>query len=209
MTAHVLDQDRMYAGRLVEVPARRETTVRELLGVDADGPDPGPVRGSLGDLGDARDEIRDRRDARIAHVDRRELGAGEGEVVVRVDEARQDRATVDVDLEGVRGRHRSHRGVTTDRDDPLADDRHAAVERRLTWSSREDASVDEDEPAHHGHLRTWGSRSNAPLRTALASRTTLGRWRSRLVPVAPGGYDAAVRVEELVRVARTSPRRRV
>ena len=66
-------------------------------------------------------------DARVAHVDRGELCAGEGEVVMRVDEAGQDRPPTDVDQPGV-GRGGGADGVVAaDGDDAVADDRDAAA----------------------------------------------------------------------------------
>ena len=159
VTAHVLDQHRMDACRLVEVPARREAAVAEQLRVHADGADPLAVGRPFGGLGDPRDEVVDGRHAGIPRVDRGQLRAGEGEVVMGVDETRQDGPASDVDGSRVGWSRCTQRGLAADRDDPIADDGHAAAERRLARPGREHASVEQDQSVHRPHLRT-GPRAN-------------------------------------------------
>ena len=115
VAAHVLDQDRMDARRLVEVPAGRKPAVGEHLRVHPDGADPVPsgVRSAASAIRATRSAIE--RDARVARIDRGQLGAGEREVVMRVDEARQDGAALDIDRAGVRWRGGPRRGVAADR----------------------------------------------------------------------------------------------
>ncbi len=72
----------------------------------------------------------------IAGIDRSQLGAGEGEVVMGVDEAGQDRSALDVDLLGIGRRHHAQRRRTADGHDPVTDDRHATGERRFTGRAR-------------------------------------------------------------------------
>ncbi len=159
VAAHVLDQHRMDSRRLVEVPAGRQAAVAEQLRVHPDGADPLAIGCPFGRLGDPGDEVSDGRHAGVSRVDRGQLRAGEREVVMRVDEARQDRPPGDVDHLRI-GRSGGTRGVVAaDGDDPVADDRDAAAERRFAGPGREHASVEQDKPAHPAHLRT-GQRAN-------------------------------------------------
>ncbi len=116
----------MNASRLVDVPTGRQSPVREHLRIEAYGTDPGPVGRPLGRFRDTRDEVGYRGYAGIADVDRCELGTGEREMVVRVDEAGQDRSATDVDHLSV-GRRRGADGIVApDRHDPLRGDGDAA-----------------------------------------------------------------------------------
>ena len=117
------DEHRMDARRLVEVPAGRQPAVAEHLRVHADGPDPWPsgVRSAASAIRPTRSC--DRRHARIAHVDGGELGAGEGQVVMGIDEAGHDRAAGNVDSPAVRRGGGQGGVVVADGDDPVADDR--------------------------------------------------------------------------------------
>ena len=65
----------------------------------------------------------------IANVDRGELGAGEGQVVMGIDEAGQDRPAGDVDSQAVRRGGGEHGVIVADGDDPVARDRDPARER--------------------------------------------------------------------------------
>ena len=102
VAAHVLHEDRVDTRRLVEVPAGRQPAVPEHLRVHSDRADPRPVGRALRGFGDALDEIGDGGDSRIADVDGGELCAREREMVVCVDEARQDRSPADIDPARVR-----------------------------------------------------------------------------------------------------------
>ncbi len=177
MSAHVLDEHRVDPRRLVEVPAGRQAPVAEHLRVHADGADPLAVRRPLGGLGDPADEVRDRRDARVANVDRGELRAGEGQVVMGVDEAGQDRPARRVDLQAVRRGGGEDGVVVADGDDPVADDRDAAREGSPRRSGREHPPVHEHQPAHRVHL--------ALARVRIAS----------IVPASAADYDAPVLME--------------
>ena len=146
---------------------------------------------ALGGLGDARDEVRDRRDARVARVDRRQLRAGEREVVVGVDEARAGSVWPATSMNRASGGAAARDGViAADRHDAVAGDGDPAAERRFAGPRREHATVEQDEPAHR--------RSSSHGRLRIAS----------IVPASAADYDASVLMKELamVPVPRGMPR---
>ena len=174
VAAHVLDEHRMDPRRLVEVPARRQPPVDERLRVHADGADPPAVGRPLGGFGDSADEVPDRRHARIAHVDGGELGAGEGEVVMSIDEAGHDRAAGNVNSPAVRWGGGQGGVVIADGDDPVADDRDRARERELPGTGREHPPVDEHQPVVRMHRLSSLSPKSHPL-FPLPPRITMHR----------------------------------
>ena len=184
MAAHVLDEHRVDAGRLVEVPARRQPAVAEHLRVHADGPDPLAVRRPLGGLGDPRDEVRDGRHAGIPHVDGRELRAREREMVMGVDEARA----------GSTGPPTSIRGRRAGRPRSTASSSPTATIRSPTIAT---PPVNGGSPGRAVNTRPLSSTSP---RIALIFAPRSLRIAS-IVPASAADYDASVLMEELAMAA--------
>ena len=182
---HVLDEDRG-RGSPRRDPARGQAPVGELLGVHPDSPDPRPIRRPP--RPPRRSDRRDRRSMRRpgSDIDRGQLRAREGEMVVRVDEARHDQSPLDVERLGGR-RHRADRGIAADGHDALADiatpPANAGSPARAVKTRPLTRTSPRIEPSSH--------RPTVPAAgSALHRRSTMQRsgWRTRLGARAfPGG----------------------